>query len=122
MQKIVETSKESVIEELNLLHQHHIDGILDKHISVNHLEPGHTVLFMPFLPGLYLCLNLSGSKLYQDQDESSSNKLSAFSLLSSNMHTFGGSKPQHKISKELLRCQHILDLDSLDRKSQQILR
>ena len=62
MQKILETSKESVVEELNFEHQQHIDGILEKHISVNNLEPGHTVLFMPFLPGLYLCLNLAGSK------------------------------------------------------------
>jgi hypothetical protein len=62
MQKIVETSKESVVEELSLVHQQHIDGILEKHISVNNLEPGHTILFMPFLPGLYLCLNLAGSK------------------------------------------------------------
>jgi hypothetical protein len=63
MQKIVETSKESLVDELNLDHQLQIDGILEKHISVNSLEPGHTVLFMPFLPGLYLCLNLAGSKL-----------------------------------------------------------
>jgi hypothetical protein len=51
-----------VIEDLNLEHQQQIDGILERHISVNNLEPGQTVLFMPFLPGLYLCLNLAGSK------------------------------------------------------------
>ena len=66
MQKIVETSNKSVVEELNLEHQQNIDGILERHISYNNLEPGHTVLFMPFLPGLYLCLNFAGSKLSQD--------------------------------------------------------
>ena len=77
------------------------------------MQKGSTLIFLPCLPGIYTCLSLSEGGNMPDSDLRS--VLSSFS----NTQSLG---KHHKISKELMKFNFILDLNSLDRKSQQILR
>lgn len=87
-------------------------------LSLMTLEKGQLCIFMPFQPGTYYALNLADSAL---ANKLQSDSVSQRSSISTFTQTFGGSKAA-SISKELLRCRYLLDIDHLDRKTQQILR
>ena len=70
------------------------------------IQIGMQLVFMPYSPGVYVCLNKpsnEGELLDDDKISVKSTQTSA------------------KIKKEVSQWTHLLDLESLDRKSNQIL-
>ena len=100
------------------LHQHYESlslKQLETLAKINGLEIGCKCIFLPFGPGLYAAIDVSNTKTSLGSNSDDKNDLES-SYMSSKVLNNGG-----RITKNVVKCKYLLDLQTLNSKTRQIL-